>query len=204
MNRYLISFPRSGQHLTHSIIRDIHKDNDKPFKYCNTYQCHNQLPCPCQPDMQKWHDGGLHEGEAGIDIKQEDRYVVLYRNDWLANIEAYYRLQVKIYGEKYSYIGFLTFYKSKYNYYEEFFKKWVISKEATVISIDYDDLIKDPDHFIRMIISHFEFEVEIPELKTRKVKVYQESADIKKVNFLDLKKRKKLLDLIHSYDMNTL
>lgn len=204
MKRYLVSFPRSGQHLTHSIIRDIFEENNKLFKYCNTYQCHNQLPCPCEPDMQKWHDGGLHDGETGIEINKEDRYVVLYRNDWLANIEAYYRLRVKNYDEKYSYIGFLTFYKSQNNYYAEFFRKWVISKEENIISIDYDDLIKDPDFYIKMIINHFKFEVKIPHLKERKVKVYAEKADIKKVNFLSLTQRKKLLELIKNYDMNTL
>ena len=141
--RIIVSYPRSGQHLVAEILKRISGIKKVPYKYCNTYNCSGELPCICNPTIQKWHDFDLMDGKPGIPIDKENRYLVLYRKDKLENLEAYYRFLRR--NAVYSIDDFFSFYKSPYNYYDTFVQKWVLQAPSNVQVLDYNELMMMPN-----------------------------------------------------------
>jgi hypothetical protein len=42
---YIISFPRSGQHLFERLLKHIYEYYKKEFSYCEFYNCCQNIPC---------------------------------------------------------------------------------------------------------------------------------------------------------------
>ena len=42
---FIISFPRSGQHVMQRLLNHIYNYYGKEFSYCEYYTCCNEIPC---------------------------------------------------------------------------------------------------------------------------------------------------------------
>jgi hypothetical protein len=83
----IISFPRSGQHLFERMIKHISLYYKKEFSYCEYYNCCKKIPCTKKSIFQKNHDFDLK-----LQLQKNDKFIILYRKDKIAQLESYYRL----------------------------------------------------------------------------------------------------------------
>jgi hypothetical protein len=88
---FLISFPRSGQHLTECILRYLCESHGIKYSYCEYYKCCNSTPCKKGSIFQKNHDFGIENGKELVEIDNESKYLVLFRKDSILQLESYYR-----------------------------------------------------------------------------------------------------------------
>ena len=88
-HKYLVSIPRSGQHMTERSLKMYHELMGLEFKYCDFYSGCRTRPCTCRgPDaFQKDHDFSLLSP-----INENDKYLFLYRSNISRQVEADYRL----------------------------------------------------------------------------------------------------------------
>ena len=86
MKNFLVSFPRSGQHLLERLLKDTYEYYDWEFSYCEFYECCRSAPCSKGSLFTKNHDFGVN-----LPIEDEYRYLVLYRHDKLRQLEAWFR-----------------------------------------------------------------------------------------------------------------
>ena len=52
----IISFPRSGQHLTEKVLKVICSYFNQPYSYCEFYNCCRTIPCKKKYRFMKNHD----------------------------------------------------------------------------------------------------------------------------------------------------
>lgn len=155
---YIISFPRSGQHLVESILGYIYKKLNKDFTYCEFYSCCNKIgECPKKSNFQKNHDFWINKDYNKFLIKNSDKYLVLYRKDKIKQLEAYYRFYVKTSRKKlvYNYDELISFAKNNSLYYDNFINKWVNNNLNNILKIEYYDFVNDPNFYIKNIYYHF-------------------------------------------------
>ena len=134
----LISYPRSGQHLTESVLRYYHKELDIPFTYCEFYSCCNTIPCKKGSKFQKNHDFVWDN----LKILDESKYIVLYREDMISQLEAHYRFDK---DKDWDFHRAVSFIKNNSQYYQRFVSKWVTPKRDNVLSFKFEDLVKNPN-----------------------------------------------------------
>lgn len=107
---FIISFPRSGQHLTSGVLEWLHEKNDLNYGYCEFYNCCRSVPCEKGHNFQKNHDFWLYQNNNLLKIIESHKYLVLYREDIISQLEAYYRYDVRSMNRPYIYsdlIGFI-------------------------------------------------------------------------------------------------
>ena len=143
----LISYPRSGQHLTESVLKYYHEEMDKPYTYCEYYSCCNTFPCKKDNKFQKNHDFWLinNWGNAEpqkLKILDENKYIVLYREDIIAQLESYFRFET---NQNWNFERCIKFMKHKTQYYKSFVSKWVAPKRDNILSFKFEDLVKNPN-----------------------------------------------------------
>jgi len=155
-NNYIISFLRSGQHLTRRLIEFYCQEKNIDFSYCEFYTCCKTSPCKHNSLYQKNHDF-----RGTFPINNEDKYLVLYRSNFLEQCEAYYRYTAlkkdirpdgsTISGSnkniRYDKSNKSKLYKSIINngsYYMTFISKWVLNDKANILKLDYDKIIDNP------------------------------------------------------------
>lgn len=147
---FLISYPRSGQHLTSSILQKVLFAHSLPFSYCNYYRCCNQIPCRHRCIYQKNHDFNNK-----LQICSDQKYIVLYRKDSIRQLEAFYRFHIKERNETtYNVEDACQFYLDRIDKYNAFISKWVNIQRSNVLPIEYYDLCADPFTTI-MSMLHF-------------------------------------------------
>ena len=156
---YIISFPRSGQHLTEGVLTYLSSEYKLEFKYCDYYNSCNKIPCDCGSNFQKNHDFSLKPlsddyNKDLINISDDDNYLVLYRKDMITQLESYYRYSLKLYSKEYQFDDLIDFIKNNIDYYKNFVNKWVIDK-SNVLSIDYSDLVDNFNESFKTIVNHF-------------------------------------------------
>lgn len=67
--RAIVSFPRSGQLMTYSLLWDLHERLGMKFTYCEFYRCCKRLPCAKGCEFSKNHDFQLNVPiQTGIGI----------------------------------------------------------------------------------------------------------------------------------------
>ena len=163
----IISFPRSGQHLIEKILKFICKEHDVEFTYCEFYTCCNSLPCKKGKEFSKNHDFDLN-----LEVNNDIKYVCLYREDIILQLEAYYRFSIGQTKIKYKYKDLLKFIKDKSTYYNDFKSKWVNNKNKNILKVDYYEIIENPEKISKKIFKHF-----FPDIKIKN-NVFKKLVDI--------------------------
>jgi len=151
----IVSFPRSGMNLFVRLLRHYCKERSLPFSYCEIYQkvecgCRT-VPCKENRLFQKNHDFDL-----GLEIKNDFRYLVLYRENRLEQMEAFFRFgkesDLNGHSPDYSNVQvrreFISFVKEHKDYYVGFLKKWVLAENENILKIEYDALMKNPQQVL--------------------------------------------------------
>ena len=128
MANIIVSFPRSGQHLTEKLLRAVHDHVGLPYSYCEHYgdrlhqfECKcTKFPCVNGCTFQKNHDWSLD-----LEVLPEHKYLVLMRDDPVKQMEAFYRhgrrsLRVR----PREVVDFTNFLRSNIDYYRGFSQKW--------------------------------------------------------------------------------
>lgn len=148
----IISFPRSGQHLTEKVIRYLCEQYGLPFSYCEYYNCCNSVPCLKNCVYQKNHDFDLN-----LSIKITDKYLVLYRKDPILQLEACYRNHIfDIIKKEYIYEDLLQYIIEKFDYYKKFIEKWTQDQnKKNIFCMTYEDIIQDPINNYQKIFNFF-------------------------------------------------
>ena len=164
MKNFLISFPRSGQHLVERLLKDAYKYYDLDFSYCEFYNCCRQAPCSNGSLFTKNHDF-----EVSLPIKDEYRYLVLYRRDELRQIEAWFRMEFyppsaptyrdcpsPDYTRPQMFRRFVNFVQLKRTYFENFRRKWVEkNNRSNCLLVEYYDLVAQPCVFLSKVLEFF-------------------------------------------------
>jgi hypothetical protein len=170
----LISFPRSGQHLTERLIETICEYFGKEFRYCDFYRCCNSVPCKKNSNFLKNHDFRL-------DLKIPENYkkIVLYRTCKIEQLESFFRffksdktkliidknkwienrneLSVFDYkNDKDSYDKLIDFINSVSKYYNEFVEKWVNTHNPNTLILTYSEIISDHVRYVDKLITFME------------------------------------------------
>lgn len=161
--KFMISVPRSGQHMTEGSLTLYHELLGIEFNYCEYYTCCKQTPCQKSiTAYQKNHDFDIRFSE-GIKINDKDKYLFLYRDNLLQQIEAHFRwtlnynkliensnIKIDYSDEKYMKL-FKEFIKENIEYYKKIYKKWVIEK-PNILPIEFDDyLLNFSDRFKKIL-----------------------------------------------------
>jgi hypothetical protein len=155
---FIISFPRSGQHLLERLLIEIYKYYNKDFSYCEFYNCCNTVPCYKNCIFQKNHDFNLD-----LKIPLDDKLIILYRKDKIIQLESYFRLVYltkEIYDVKLDYNSDLLetaieFINNNSEYYDRFIDKYVDSNKYTnALIIEYDSIINDTSQYIKNLIEY--------------------------------------------------
>lgn len=157
---YIVSFPRSGQHLIESIIKYLCDDHNINYSYCEFYNCCQSIPCINESLFNKNHDFWIDPINKEYDfnhlkIDNNSKYLVLYRRDLILQLESYYRFHIMVENKDYKFEDLINFIKDNDLYYKNFIKKWVDIKDDRVIKVEYYDFIKEPDDYTIYIFNHF-------------------------------------------------
>ena len=119
----IVSFPSSGQNLIYRLLNKIYDYYSINYSYCEFYTCCNSIPCKKKAIFQKNHDFKLN-----LNIKSDDKLIVLYRNNKFEQLEAYFRLHKKLNNSTINYNNinsckdFVKFYNERASYYDNFIK----------------------------------------------------------------------------------
>ena len=137
----LISIPRSGQHMTEAALRYYHELLNIPFAYCEFYNCCKNIPCNKNSNaLQKNHDFSLD-----IEIKDINKYVFLYRENILQQIDAYFRYQTN--NQKIDYTNdnireqFKEFVRLNIKYYINMHNKYLNQNKCNILELEYENLV---------------------------------------------------------------
>ena len=164
----VISFPRSGQHLLQSILNYVFINHNIEYSFCEYYKCCMSVPCKLNKIISKNHDF-----DNKYSILSNEKYVVLYRDDMILQLEAFYRYIIKRDKLKYNYNELIGFIQRKRHYYNNFKSKWIDKSYDNVLKIEYYDLVTNTVECINKIMAHVRPDImlkseiidKIPELK---------------------------------------
>lgn len=144
----IISFPRSGQQLISQILKLIYNLHNYEYSYCEYYTCCECVPCKFNAIYCKNHDFSLD-----YEIKDNEIYTVFYRKNIVLQLEAYYRYRISKTKEEYKLSNLLIFIDNNFDYYVNFYRKWVYDKSPDVYSVSYEDFIKNPYYYVKQILN---------------------------------------------------
>ena len=163
----LISVPRSGQHMTEKAMRLYYKLLGKDYTYCEYYTCCQCRPCKKEPlAFQKNHDFNIGT-ENEIKINSDEKYVFIYRDNIVQQMEAHFRLilseskkipnsSVKIdYKKKINLFKFKKFVIQHANYYKQIYPKYLNYKENNILHVEYDNYIQNFTSVFKTILQLF-------------------------------------------------
>jgi hypothetical protein len=162
-NKFIISYPRSGQGLIRRCLDTIHSKYNLDFSYCNFYDCCRTIPCKFGKMYQKNHDNN-----NDITIDENCKYVVLYRKDYILQLEAHYRyellgpkkptekskMKINYYNSE-NLNNLIKFIKNKKKNYDGFINKWVNNENKYILKIEYYDFIQNVDDNLRKIMNFY-------------------------------------------------
>ena len=121
MNRYIISFPNSGESNINNLIY-LYCLNNNNIKYssCNYYTCCKSIICKKKSLIMNNHDFNLN-----LVISPFNKYLVLFCNDPYLQLQNYDNIKKNI------------------TYYSGFIEKWIKNAYPNVMVIDIIDLFID-------------------------------------------------------------
>ena len=167
MKNFLISFPRSGQHLMERLLKDVYQYYGLGFSYCEFYSCCRKAPCSKGSLFTKNHDFGIN-----LPIVDRYRYLVLYRRDKLRQLEAWFRMERQPlraslgpthrncpslnYTQPQTFQQFVNFARINRAYFDNFRGKWIEkNNRGNCLLVEYYDLVKQPHIFLLKILKFF-------------------------------------------------
>lgn len=152
----IVSLPRCGQHMTSRLLSDLYNHFNKEYSYCeySGVSCCRSIPCELGKQFIKNHDF-----KGYIKIDPSIKYLVLYRDDKIDQLEAYFRFKYCA-GQKVGSRGLKTRPKPDYSdlctfklltmfihqekdYYDSFIDKWVNTPHDNVICLDYEYIVNN-------------------------------------------------------------
>jgi hypothetical protein len=183
MTIQLISIPRSGQHFTEAALRYYHELLNIPFSYCEFYNCCKNIPCNKNSNaLQKNHDFNLD-----IEIKDTNKYIFLYRENILQQIDAHFRYQTinqKIFYTNENIIEqFKDFVRSNKNYYINMYNKYLNQNKSNILELEYDNLVTNFNEKFYELLAFLN--IEINEEFIEKTKLYIKPLLIYKISKTD-------------------
>jgi hypothetical protein len=168
----IISIPRTGQHFTEASLEFYHQLINIEFTYCEFYNCCNQRPCIKSKCYQKNHDFDLKnpDGKDGIIINDNEKYLFLYRDNLLEQIESFFRLHLKVQGVihsqdiyiDYSNINLFDMFKDFViewrTYYKQIFSKYLI-KKSNILQIEFNEYLLNFNEIFKKILLFFDIPI---------------------------------------------
>jgi hypothetical protein len=157
MNRYyLVSFPRSGQHLTERTLKTIHDYFGLEYSYCEYYKCCNTIPCKYSAQFQKNHDFS----HSMIYWDSNKQYIVLYRDNMVEQLESFFRytyyrdnMKQPDYEDNMVYDQLIESIKNNIEYYKRFINKWVEQSSSNILKLEYSEVVKNPRKYLENLIT---------------------------------------------------
>jgi len=155
---FIVSFPRSGQHLIERLLKHIYNYYGKEYGYCEFYSCCGTTPCKKKSLFQKNHDFGLN-----LELKSDEKFLVLYREDKIHQLESFFRFDAFFHMDKFNSIvnyddeiifnRLIDYIKLKSDYYDGFINKYIKSKQyKDSFLIEYSHFLSNPKQYIKQII----------------------------------------------------
>ena len=203
-----VSYPRSGHHLTVSVLRRYFSD---AFTYCQFYQkpdcetdCCQTFPCTnAAVTMTKNHDMDIaRDGQDGIPRDPSVPYLVLVRN-FLEAVVSDYNLFLRNHED--SQATWHSFATRKSDYYRRFVGKWIAAgDDLDKLVVHYEDLTQRPHEMFRQIAGFFEPTEAIDDERLGRVITASHLSDItptgtKLIRKFGVKNRRRIEDF-HHYD----
>jgi hypothetical protein len=155
---FIISFPRSGQHLFERLLKHIYNYYNKEFSYCEFYTCCCKIPCIKKCIFQKNHDFKLN-----LKLKSDEKFIILYRKDKIYQLESFFRYDNFFHKDKFNaninyedettFNDLIKYIKEKSKYYDGFVNKYIKSnKYKQSLIVEYDDFLTRYKDYIKQII----------------------------------------------------
>lgn len=158
---FIISYPRSGHHLVERFIEFYCKHKNINYSYCEYYKCCRKNPCIYNKLFQKNHDFGLM-----LSIEDKYKYLVLYRDNFLEQMESYYRYHKYdskniVYPNSIFYniderTDLYNFIRSHRDSYFNFLNKWVLNTNTNILKISYDNVILNNYELKKILLFFFD------------------------------------------------
>lgn len=117
MNRYIISFPGSGEHNINNLIYLYCSNNNIKYSSCNYYTCCKSIICKKKSLIMNNHDFNLN-----LIISPFNKYLVIFCNDPYLQMQTYDNI------------------KNNISYYSSFIEKWIKPNYLNVMVVDIIDL----------------------------------------------------------------
>ena len=147
---YIISFPISGENNIINMLNILCTKHNIKYSCCNFYNCCNNIICKKNPLFSSNHDFNLD-----IEINPNNKYLVVYCNDLIIQLENYYKYYVLTNKKKYNNKDLINFFNNNINYYNNFFNKWIKTKYINVLAIDFFDFKFDINNRSKNIFDFF-------------------------------------------------
>jgi hypothetical protein len=147
---YIISFPISGENNIINMLNILCTKNNIKYSCCNFYNCCKNIICKKKSLFSSNHDFNLD-----IKINPNNKYLVVYCNDILIQLENYYKYDVVCNKKKYNNKDLINFFNNNINYYNNFIKKWITTNYSNVLVIDFFDFKFDINNSSRNIFDFF-------------------------------------------------
>ena len=156
---HVISFPRSGQHLLASLVRQIATAHDLYVSFCERHQNFNY--CPPESSLRKNHDFLLdfNATQEESTSKEASAHVVLLRTDIDRNMEALWRWECKVLHKCYicGKDGEATEqHERMLQYYHGFVQKWAghtTQQEDDSSVIDFHYFLQHPKKVVMRVLN---------------------------------------------------
>ena len=147
---YIISFPLSGEDNITNMLNILCTKHNIKYSCCNFYNCCNNIICKKNPLFSSNHDFNLD-----IEINPNNKYLVVYCNDIIIQLENYYKYDVLTNKKKYNNKDLINFFNNNINYYNNFINKWIKTKYNNVLIINFFDFKYDINNNCKNIFDFF-------------------------------------------------
>jgi len=187
----LISLPRSGQIVIYLALEYYHHLMNLPYSYCEYYTCCNSYPCT--KSSTAYHK--THDFMLDFEITPHDKYVFLYRDNILQQIEANFRLHCMMKNQidntniKFDYTNeeivneFKNFIITYSKYYAKMYEKYIHQNKSNILKIEYEYHISNFNECFKTILMFFN--IEINEDFIEQTRLYVKPVSTHKIDITD-------------------
>jgi hypothetical protein len=147
---YIISFPISGENNIFNMLNILCNKNDIKYSCCNFYNCCKNIICKKKCLFLSNHDFNLD-----ITINPKNKYLVVYCNDIIIQLENYYKYEASRNKKQYNNKDLIFFFYNNINYYNKFINKWIKTNYSNVLVINFFDFKFDINNYSKNIFNFF-------------------------------------------------
>ena len=175
MSITIVSVPRSGHNFLYNALTYYSKQINHNFYYCEYYTCCKCRPCPNNNNaIQKSHDFGLRDPlDMGDVLYNKNKYIFLYRDNFIQQVEAYFRwemgmnkllisdsAEINYIENKKAQINFNKWFNLHKYYYIRIFEKYLNNK-YNVLPITYEHLINSFHTYFNKILCYLQIPINV-------------------------------------------